>query len=214
MKQQNREKDDCQNNARIQKKNNVQISLLSPGQKSYVRGGNTTNKGQSLKHLSKLKQHAANVLQNETLDQRDKRLSQVRQHRTQVNENKTLEKKHERLSKLRQHKTQVLQNETPEERQKRLLKKRKCYKRSRRSQNPESVMKQCTSDPIAELVTKFHKDVSERPLFFCTCCSQLWYKHSVCPAERTRLRWSNTKNIFLSLMLSDCSFTVLLCELP
>ena len=29
------------------------------------------------------------------------------------------------------------------------------------------------------------------------------------------LRWSNTKNIiFLSLMLSDCSFTMLLCELP
>ena len=28
------------------------------------------------------------------------------------------------------------------------------------------------------------------------------------------LRWSNTKNIiFLSLMLSDCSFTMLLCEL-
>ena len=29
------------------------------------------------------------------------------------------------------------------------------------------------------------------------------------------LRWSNTKNIILlSLMLSDCSFTMLLCELP
>ena len=33
--------------------------------------------------------------------------------------------------------------------------------------------------------------------------------------EKTALRWSNTKNtIFLSLMLSDCSFTMLLCELP
>ena len=31
----------------------------------------------------------------------------------------------------------------------------------------------------------------------------------------SELRWSNTKNIiFLSLMLSDCSFTMLLCELP
>ena len=96
-------------------------------------------------------------------------------------------KKNERLSKLRQHRTQVLQNEMPEERQKRLLKKRKCYKRSRKSQNPEIVMEQCTSDPIAVLVTEFHKDVSEGPLFICTCCSQLWYKHSVCPAERTRV---------------------------
>ena len=33
--------------------------------------------------------------------------------------------------------------------------------------------------------------------------------------QKDRLRWSNTKNsIFLSLMLSDCSFTMLLCELP
>ena len=48
-------------------------------------------------------------------------------------------------------------------------------------------MEQCTSDPIADLVMKFHKNVSEGPLFICTCCSQLWYKHSVCPAERTRV---------------------------
>ena len=40
---------------------------------------------------------------------------------------------------------------------------------------------------MADLVAKFHKDVSEGPLFICTCCSQLWYKHSVCIAERTRL---------------------------
>ena len=38
-----------------------------------------------------------------------------------------------------------------------------------------------------------------------------------CPefCMRFYLRWSNTKNIiFLSLMLSDCSFSMLLCELP
>ena len=34
-------------------------------------------------------------------------------------------------------------------------------------------------------------------------------------ADDDYLRWSNTKNIiFLSLMLSDYSFTMLLCELP
>ena len=74
-----------------------------------------------------------------------------------------------------------------QERQKRLSKKRKCYERGRVSQNPEIEMQQCNSDPVADLVAKFHKHVSEGPLFICTCCSQLWYKHSVCPAERTRL---------------------------
>ena len=68
-----------------------------------------------------------------------------------------------------------------------MLKKRKCYKRSQRSQNPDIKMQQCKCDPVADLVAKFHKDVSEGPLFICTCCSQLWYKHSVCLAERTRL---------------------------
>ena len=81
---------------------------------------------------------------------------------------------------LRKHITQVRRNETPEEKQKNLSKGRECYKHSKKCQNPEI-------DPIGDLVAKFHKDVSEGPLFICTCCSQLWYKHSVCPAERTRL---------------------------
>ena len=63
-------------------------------------------------------------------------------------------------------------------------------------------MEQSTSDPIAVLVTKFHKDVSEGPLFICTCCSQLWYKHSVCPAERTRVSNPNMLKHLLVLTIS------------
>ena len=29
--------------------------------------------------------------------------------------------------------------------------------------------------------------MSEGPLYICTCCNQLWYKHSVCQAASTRL---------------------------
>ena len=39
---------------------------------------------------------------------------------------------------------------------------------------------------------KFHKSVSTDPLYICSCCDQLWYKHSVCPAERLRLSNSNS----------------------
>ncbi|CAB4028418.1 Hypothetical predicted protein, partial [Paramuricea clavata] len=32
------------------------------------------------------------------------------------------------------------------------------------------------------LISKFHDIVSQGPLYICTCCDQLWYKHSVIPA--------------------------------
>ena len=37
------------------------------------------------------------------------------------------------------------------------------------------------------LVKKFHNSISAGPLYICTCCDQLWYKHSVSPADRLRL---------------------------
>ena len=32
------------------------------------------------------------------------------------------------------------------------------------------------------LVSKFHAIVSDGPMYVCTCCDQLWYKHSVTTA--------------------------------
>ena len=37
-----------------------------------------------------------------------------------------------------------------------------------------------------ELIDQFHNSVNECPLYICTCCDQLWYRHSVCPADRLR----------------------------
>ena len=39
------------------------------------------------------------------------------------------------------------------------------------------------------LISKFHETVSQGPLYICTCCDQLWYKHSVMPA--TTLKKNN-----------------------
>ena len=133
-----------------------------------------------IERLTKLKQHKTQVLQNETPEQRDFRLLKLKQYNLQILQNEIPEERNKRLSQLRQHITQVRRDETPEEKQGILSKRRECYKRSRKSQNPEM-------DPVGDLVAKFHKDVSDGPLFICTCCSQLWYKHSVCLAERTRL---------------------------
>ena len=48
----------------------------------------------------------------------------------------------------------------------------------------------------ADLVTKFHEAVSQEPVYVCTCCDQLWYKHSVYLAERIR---SNNPNMIKHL---------------
>ena len=42
-------------------------------------------------------------------------------------------------------------------------------------------------DDIAKLIRNFHNSVSAGPLYVCTCCKQLWYKHSVYPADKMKL---------------------------
>ena len=42
--------------------------------------------------------------------------------------------------------------------------------------------KRTKSESTQTLISKFHKTVSQGPLYICTCCDQLWYKHSVMPA--------------------------------
>ena len=37
------------------------------------------------------------------------------------------------------------------------------------------------------LIKKFHAAVSKGPMYICSCCDQLWYKHSVITAQKVRL---------------------------
>ena len=37
-----------------------------------------------------------------------------------------------------------------------------------------------------ELINKFHNWVNEGPLYICTCCDQLWYRHSVSSADKLK----------------------------
>ena len=37
---------------------------------------------------------------------------------------------------------------------------------------------------IGNLISKFHDIVSHGPLYVCSCCDLLWYKHSVSPADK------------------------------
>ena len=51
--------------------------------------------------------------------------------------------------------------------------------------NPESTDMQTLTE---SLIRNFHKSVSTGPLYICTCCDQLWYRHSVSAANQLTLK--------------------------
>ena len=40
---------------------------------------------------------------------------------------------------------------------------------------------------LENLISKFHSIVSSGPIYICSCCDKLWYKHSVTLADNLRL---------------------------
>ena len=44
--------------------------------------------------------------------------------------------------------------------------------------------KTVTKADIESVISKFHEIVAQGPLYICTCCDQLWYKHTVVNAKK------------------------------
>ena len=67
-------------------------------------------------------------------------------------------------------------------------------------------LKRFQSEPLQNLIAKFHDVVSQGPLYICTCCDQLWYKHSVIPASVLKKNNPSIQNKLkqVSTMLSGC----------
>ena len=82
----------------------------------------------------------------------------------------------ERLFNQRQYQKEKIANESAGDRQERLANQRQ-YQSEKNVHNP------CITDEIR----KFHANVSRGPEYICSCCDQLWYKHSVITAEKLRL---------------------------
>ena len=147
--------------------------------------------------------------ENETAEQREVRLAKMREYYISKKQNETAKQKEARLAKMRIYVISKKQNETAEQREARLAKECERKRASRKrasSQKWGERQGKCNSHPIEEgtsnpvsnyfpnenidelaLVKKFHNSVSTGPLYICTCCDQLWYKHSVSPADRLRL---------------------------
>ena len=63
--------------------------------------------------------------------------------------------------------------------------------------------KKITNTTVADEVRKFHAAVSEGPMYICSCCDQLWYKHSVTTAEKLRLSNPSVIKYLLSKLSVD-----------
>ena len=142
-------------------------------------------------------------------EQREARLTKMRKYSNSIPAKETTEQRKARLAKMREYNNSKRQNETAEQREARLAKERERKRASRKrasSQKQGARKDNCTSHPIGKgtsnpvsnyfsdrsinelaLVKNFHNSVSAGPLYICTCCDQLWYKHSVLPADRLRL---------------------------
>jgi hypothetical protein len=112
-----------------------------------------------------------------------------------LRKNESSEQREKRLAKIRSYKKYVgkakgTKDESIEERNSRLEKQRKYMRAYRKNKSSEKRGKELSTHitvDITQLISDFNSSISSGPLFVCTCCDQLWYKHSVCPADRIRL---------------------------
>ena len=146
---------------------------------------NRQNESSEAREKRLAKQQSYRFTKNESPEAREKRLAKQRSYR----KNESSEAREKRLTKQRSNR----QNKSSEEREKRAAKQRAYRKliketqESSKTMNSNNLVRPASFDDMTQLIRHFHSSVSTGPLYVCTCCEQLWYKHSVCPADRTRL---------------------------
>ena len=166
--------------------------------------------------LLRKRQQKKQAVQNETKEQRETRLLAKRQQTKQAIENETTEQRKMRLLNKRKQKKEGMYNESDEQRQNRLLQKRqeakKAYHDNRSAQSQENCsMKRLQNKTLMnQLIANFHNAVSNGPVYICTCCDQLWYKHSVCRADK--IRASNPNAVKLLQNITSVNNAEWLCH--
>ena len=121
---------------------------------------------------------------NESSEARKIRLLKKSQQTRQTVENEATEQREMRLLNKRTRKKQAIHNESDKQRESRLTKKRQKAKQAYHNRFAQSE-ENCTLT-LEELIANFDNAVSNGPIYICTCCDQLWYKHSVCLADKIR----------------------------
>ena len=145
---------------------------------------------------------------NESLEQREHRLAKGREYNNRrkiQRQNESPEEKRARRDKEQLWKKCLKENESLEQREHKLAKVREynnLRKMKRQNESPaskgqnsikqkENIGNHGPTDMqilTESLIRNFHESVSTGPLYICTCCDQLWYRHSVSPANQLTLK--------------------------
>ena len=149
----------------------------------------TTQRERRLLAKCRYKKQAA---ENETNEQRETRLLAKRQQEKRAVELENSERREMRLLNKRKRKKQTVLNESDKQRESRLTQKRQKAKEAyhnrcaQRDENCDLKRSKSKVLTLEELIANFHNAVSNGPIYICTCCDQLWYKQSVCLADKIR----------------------------
>ena len=136
--------------------------------------------------LTNQRQYQKEKIANESIECRENRLANQLKYQKEKIGNESVECRENRLSNQRQRQKEKIPGESAECRQKRLLTQQQYRKNI------------ATNSTITDEIRKFHAVVSRGPLYICSCCDQLWYKHSVVSAEKLRLSNPNAGIYLLS----------------
>ena len=127
---------------------------------------------------------------NESAECREKRLTNKRAHQNEKRANESAQCREKRLSNKRVHQKEKRAKESGECREERLAKQREYDQRNH--------VNVCNSSTIADEIKNFPTAVSSGPLYICSCCDQLWYKHSVTTAKKLRISYPDMVKYLLS----------------
>ena len=156
------------------------------------------------KLLGRRQKNRKNII-SESSEARKTRLLKKHQQEKQVFERETTEHREKRLLNKRKQKKQAINNESDKQKENRLMQKRQKAKKAyhdRSAQSEEScIMKRFKKRTMTleQLIADFHNNVSNGPVYICTCCDQLWYKHSVSLADKIRASYPNAVKLLQNI---------------
>ena len=166
--------------------------------------------------LAKRQQNKLTV-ESETTEQRERRLLAKRQQNKLTVESETTEQRKTRSLNKQKQKKQAIHSESDEQRENRLTQNRQNAKKAYHNmlkwhaQSQENCnTKRLKNKTLTQLIADFHNAVSSGPVYICTCCDQLWYKHSVSLAHK--IRASNPNAVKLLQNITSVNYAEWLCQ--
>ena len=144
------------------------------------------------------------AVSGETTEQKEKRLLAKRQQTKQAVESETTEQREIRLLNKRNRKNKLfIMNQI--KKRNRLTQKRQRAKKAYRDRSSQG-QEICSTKrfkgntlTLEQLINDFHNAVSNGPVYICTCCDQLWYRYSVCLADKIRASNSNAAKLLQNI---------------